>query len=201
MPKIDAPTVAEHREHIQAHLVDATEALMRSGVAVTASAVSAGAGIARNSIYRYVESVDDLRALVIERYLPAWMAAVEAAMDLARTPGDRVTAWVRTNLTEAGAAGHGWLMEAVRSHPTSTLAQTQVGEAHATMRDTLGGAWLELLDGDVERAGIAASLTMGILEGGFRQLNAGSPEHLVIELAQKAAESLVHGLALPVGRA
>jgi len=34
-----------------------------------------------------------------------------------------------------------------------------------------------------------------ILEGGFRQLNAGSSERLVIELAQTAAESLVRGLA------
>jgi hypothetical protein len=42
---------------------------------------------------------------------------------------------------------------------------------------------------------IAASLTMGILEGGFRQLNAGSPDHMVIALAQQAADSLVHGLA------
>lgn len=199
MPRIDAPTMAEHREHVQAHLVDATEALMRSGEPVTAGAVSAEAGMARNSIYRYVDSVDDLRALVIGRYLPAWMTAVEAAMDLAQTPGERVSAWVRTNLAEAGAAGHGWLMEAVRSHPTSSLAQTQVEEAHATMRDTLGGAWLELLRGDAERAVIAASLTMGILEGGFRQLNAGSPDHLVIELAQTAAESLVRGLAPTAG--
>ena len=199
MPRIDAPTVAEHREHVQAHLVEAAEVLMRAGEPVTASAVSAAAGIARNSIYRYVESVDDLRALVIGRYLPAWMTAVEAAMDLAATPGDRVCAWVRTNLTEAGAAGHGWLMEAVRSHPTSNLAQTQVEEAHVTMRETLGGAWLELFQGDAERAAIAASLTMGILEGGFRQLNAGSPESLVIELAQAAAESLVRGLAHAAG--
>jgi AcrR family transcriptional regulator len=199
VPRIDAPTVAEHREHVQAHLVEAAEVLMRAGEPVTASAVSAAAGIARNSIYRYVESVDDLRALVIGRYLPAWMTAVEAAMDLAATPGDRVCAWVRTNLTEAGAAGHGWLMEAVRSHPTSNLAQTQVEEAHATMRETLGGAWVELLDGDAERAAIAASLTMGILEGGFRQLNAGSPERLVIELAETAAESLVRGLAPAAG--
>jgi AcrR family transcriptional regulator len=199
MPRIDAPTVAEHREHVQAHLVEAAEALMRAGEPVTASAVSAVAGIARNSIYRYVDSVDDLRALVIGRYLPAWMTAVEAAMDLAPTPGDRVSAWVRTNLAEAGAAGHGWLMEAVRSHPTSTLAQTQVEEAHATMRDTLRAAWLELLHGDTERAAIAASLTLGILEGGFRRLNAGSPEDLVIELAQTAVESVVRGLAHGAG--
>jgi AcrR family transcriptional regulator len=198
VPRIDAPTLAEHRRHVHADLVAATERIMRSGDLVTASAVSASAGIARNSIYRYVDSVDDLRVLVIDRYLPAWMTAVEQAMAAATTPGERVVAWVGTNLTQAHAAGHGWLMETMRSNPSSALAQEQVEKAHVAMRETLGAAWLELLGGDMQRTVIAASLTMGILEGGFRQLHAGSPDQLVIDLARRAAESLVQGLSADV---
>ena len=71
MPKIDAPTVAEHRARVQQRLVDAAESILRDSPSqpLTAAAVSAQAGIARNSIYRYVDSVDDLRVLVIRRYL------------------------------------------------------------------------------------------------------------------------------------
>ena len=63
MPKIAAPTVAEHREHIRVALIDAAEAILRAGEPLTAGVVSGAAGIARNSIYRYVDSVDDLRGL------------------------------------------------------------------------------------------------------------------------------------------
>ncbi len=54
MPKISAPTVREHRQIVLARLIDAAEGILRTqGVAeLTAGAVTAEAGIARNSIYR-----------------------------------------------------------------------------------------------------------------------------------------------------
>ena len=65
MPKISAPTVKEHRDQVRTRLIDAAENLLRDRGAdgLTAGAVSSAAGIARNSIYRYVDSVDDLRGL------------------------------------------------------------------------------------------------------------------------------------------
>ena len=55
-------------------------------IALTAAAIAKRAGIARNSIYRYVTSVNDLRRLVIERYMPGWMAAVAAATAAVAAP-------------------------------------------------------------------------------------------------------------------
>jgi len=80
MPRIAAKTVKEHRENIETALVDAAEEILRNepGTELTAAAIAKRAGIARNSIYRYVTSVNDLRRLVIERYMPGWMAAVAA---------------------------------------------------------------------------------------------------------------------------
>ena len=103
MPKIEAPTVAEHRAMIRSRLIDAAETIMRErpDSPLTAGAVTAVAGIARNSIYRYVDSVDDLRGLVVERYLPDWLRAVDAAMQAASTPAERVVSWVRVNLEQA----------------------------------------------------------------------------------------------------
>ncbi len=194
MPKIDAPTVAEHRAQVQARLVDAAEEILRSGQPdrLTAGAVSASAGIVRNSIYRYVDSVDDLRAMVVARYLPAWLAAVDEAMAQSEDPATRVVTWVRANLEQAAASGHGWLMEAVRAVPHRS--DESLDQAHTGMRDALTEAWLDLLGQDRDRSALAAAFTLGILEGGFRQLDAGQPVARVLEMGTLAAEGLVHGL-------
>lgn len=193
MPRIEAATVAEHHAQVERRLVDAAEALLRAGRPLTAGEVSAAAGIARNSIYRYVDSVEDLRGMVIARYLPAWVRTVEQALAAASSPGDQVVVWVRTNLTEASAAGHDWLMESMQD-PAASAAIEEVDAAHLVMRDTLTNAWLDLMDGDADRAGVAAALTVGVLQAGFRQLGRGTPVGIVSELAGRAAASLVTGL-------
>lgn len=194
MPRIDAPTVAEHRAQIQARLVDAAEQILRAEPPqqLTAGAVSAAAGIARNSIYRYVESIDDLRALVVARYLPAWVDAVDAAMADAEGPHEKVVAWVRANIAQAAATGHGWLTEAFRSTP---LSEDLIERAHTGLRDSLAQAWTELAEGNRDRAAVAAALTMGITESGFRQLDAGRSAELVLDMCSEAVRSMVVGLS------
>mgnify|MGYP002381844939 CR=1 FL=1 len=196
MPKIDAPSVAEHRAMIRGRLIDAAEAILRSGsgASLTAAAVTSAAGIARNSIYRYVDTVDDLRALVVARYLPAWLDAVGMAMDAADTPADRVVAWVRANLEQAAVAGHGWLMDAARSQAPSASFDYTITQAHTGMRTTLADAWAELLRAHPERVPVAAALTVGIIDAGFRQLDAGQPAELVLQLGTTAAWALVTSL-------
>lgn len=197
MPKIDAPTVAEHRARVRSRLVDAAERILRAGHSqqLTAGAVSAGAGIARNSIYRYVDSVDDLRSMVVERYLPDWLAAVDQALGRAETPAERVVAWVQANLEQAAETGHGWLMEAARALSPLPAVDAAVLQAHTGLRQALIEAWQEVLAGDVERSGIAAALTVGILEAAFRQLDNGAPAELVVQLGVAATRAVVAGLA------
>lgn len=190
MPRIDAPTVAEHHARVKARLVDAAEDLLRAGEPLTAQAVSEAAGIARNSIYRYVDAVADLRGLVIEKYLPPWLDAVVA--DLADTPDPaaRIVRWVSANLVQAASSGHGWLMGII----SASGGAAEVDAAHAGMRDVLDRAWRELLDGDSARSEVASALTAGILEGGFRQLASGYPVDLVVEVASTATEGVVRAM-------
>ena len=196
MPKIDAPTVAEHREMIRTRLIDAAEAILRTSPSspLTAGAVTSAAGIARNSIYRYVDSVEDLRSLVVDRYLPEWLTTIAAAMEIASTPQERVVAWVRTNLEQAAATGHGWLMEAARTQSSNSSIDETVAQAHTGMRDTLTDAWTDLLHDHPERVPIATGLTVGILDAGFRQLDRGQPGELVLQLGATAARALVTSL-------
>ncbi|MGI8457615.1 MAG: TetR/AcrR family transcriptional regulator [Propionibacteriaceae bacterium] len=193
MPKIDAPTVAEHRANVQARLVAAAESILRSGPTrqLTAGEVSKAAGIARNSIYRYVDSVDDLRVMVVDRYLPAWLEAVSAALEAATAPEDRVVAWVEANLQQAAGTGHGWLMEAARALVPSPSIEEAVAQAHTGMRDSLTDAWQRLLGPSPDRVAIAAALTVGILDAGFRQIDADRPTGLVVQMGVDAARALV----------
>lgn len=189
MPRIAAKTVKEHRENIETALVDAAEEILRNepGTELTAAAIAKRAGIARNSIYRYVTSVNDLRRLVIERYMPGWMRAVAAATDGIEDPHEWLAAWLTVNLEQAAASDHGWMRNIVVSaenpggkhaNVTATIdnrnsftrAGVDVNDVHARANSHLSEVWEQLAPG---RAGIYTNLTMAQLGVGFRALEAG----------------------------
>ncbi|GAB48210.1 TetR/AcrR family transcriptional regulator [Mobilicoccus pelagius] len=148
MPRIAAATVREHRENVRTALVDAAESIARSeGVeGLTAGAVTKAAGIARNSIYRYVDSVDDLRGLVLERHLPGWTSAVtEAVEDAGDDPAARILAWADANLVQAADTGHGWLMDLARGITLGTGTRDAVDHAHRDAEDVILVEWRRLL--------------------------------------------------------
>lgn len=197
MPRISAPTVAEHRTMIRGRLLDAAEEILRTGGDLTAGAVSASAGIARNSIYRYVDSVDDLRVQVVTRYLPDWLDAVSGATANAGSPADTVVAWVDANLRQAARSGHGWLMAVARLVPVDAT----VPEAHRRLRSTLAEAWRGLCPADPMTAALATSMTAAIVDAGFRELDSGRPTDAVLTISVAAARALTTALPLAAPRA
>ncbi len=68
MPKIDAPTVAEHRELRRRQVVDnALNLLVTEGsAAVTPAAVARATGLARTSVYQYFPTAAELVAAAVE---------------------------------------------------------------------------------------------------------------------------------------
>ncbi|WP_455131026.1 TetR/AcrR family transcriptional regulator [Propionibacterium acidifaciens] len=161
MPRINAPTVREHHEQVMTSLIDAAEQILREEGpgALTAGAVSSRAGVARNSIYRYVESIDDLRGLVVERYMPGWFDAVQEAMDASEDPHEQLVAWAIANLEQATIAGHGWLMRIGEGRLKPNAART-VGRAHAALYAGLDRLWGRI---NPDRARIASIMTQGLL--------------------------------------
>ena len=187
MPKITAPTVKEHREAVLNKLVDAAEAILRGdgSTQLTAGAVTAQAGIARNSIYRYVDSVDDLRGLVLKRYMPRWQAAVDAELEGVEDPRERVLAWVRANLRQASINGHGWMMQVAQSQrPYRTI---DVGDPQKETQDFL----TERLVALVPEMPIKAELIRAVVEAGFRSLDAGATFEDVSHWAEVAVGALL----------
>lgn len=189
MPKISAPTVKEHRQAVMTRLVDAAEEILRSqGPAeLTAGSVTARAGIARNSIYRYVDTIGDLRGLVLARYLPRWTSAVNARVEPLAEPRERVLEWVRANLDQASANGHGWLMEVARATRLDRGLQMDLENAHQT-QDFLaeGLAALGLVDKPIR-----AELIRAVVDAGFRSLDSGQALADVTHWALIAVEAII----------
>lgn len=82
MPKISAPTVAEHRATQRAALIRAGEAvLLESGLAgVIPGAVCERAGMSRSSFYDYFATKDDLLVAIAIDAIERWDAEIEHAL-------------------------------------------------------------------------------------------------------------------------
>ncbi|BDR54763.1 hypothetical protein KIMH_08740 [Bombiscardovia apis] len=113
MPKIQEPTLSEHRQRLLTQILDAAELILKTqGRAnLTMAAVSERAGIARNSIYRYAQNTDQLCDKVLERRLPTWSRALGQALEGLSDPAQIIAAWSRANLRQTSEHGHGWLMD------------------------------------------------------------------------------------------
>lgn len=196
MPKISAPTVREHHEIVKERLIDATEQILREGGmgALSAGAVAAKAGIARNSIYRYVDSVDDLRLLMIARYVPRWRAAVFAEVDETADPGVRLEQFMVASLKQTGEASHTWLMNLMRTRGKSAgkrsegapkhaqehgAARNEIANIHGLIAGFMQEQWSLIdIEGPERWAGFAGSL----LYSAFQQVERGA------DIAEVAAD-------------
>jgi len=82
VPKISAPTVAEHRAAQRAALVQAaSQILVADGLAaISARTVTERAGLARSSFYDYFPSKDDLLVAIAIDAIGDWDAEVDRAL-------------------------------------------------------------------------------------------------------------------------
>ncbi|MCQ1947059.1 TetR/AcrR family transcriptional regulator [Arthrobacter sp. zg-Y1171] len=107
MPRITAPTVAEHRAAQQRALLDAARTLLaRTGEAPSMAEVAALAGLARPSAYQYYKSRQDLLHALVLDVFPRWTRRVREAMDAEPDPADRILAYVLTNIALVAEGEH-----------------------------------------------------------------------------------------------
>lgn len=189
MPKIDAGSVREHRAQRLTQLVDAAEAILdEEGVeALTAGAVAARAGIARNSIYRYFDSIDDLLELIVTREFPVWIQAVEQAVAAAATPQEQVAAYVRSNLEQAAAGTHGRRATLSRAS-LSPEARQRVGQMHTSLQEALAGAVHDL---GHPQPDLAIAVLQSVVDACIRRIDQGDDPRRVSDFAVDAARRLL----------
>ncbi|MGN6502129.1 MAG: TetR/AcrR family transcriptional regulator [Pseudolysinimonas sp.] len=173
MPKISAPTVAEHRAAQRRALLAAAEAIVaeKGLAAVTPGSVGARAGLARSSFYEYFPSRDDLLAAVAVSAFEQWAAEVEAVTSAVPAGRARLHAYVEATirLTADGKHALATGLQQAELSPTSR-------DAIMALHDTLVTPLVRLL----EEAGAAdvetqAALVQGVIGAGVQLVTHGAP--------------------------
>jgi AcrR family transcriptional regulator len=194
MPKIAAPTVAEHRARQRDLLVSAARDLLLDGgyPALTFSALAARTGLARPTIYTYFGSKDDLVVALCEAEFPLVAAEIERAVERATTPRDQIAAFVRAQLRVAQQRRYR-IVHALASAPLADEARQRIMALH---RELVPSAVPLFVRAGHPRPALAAALLQGLINAAVAALDAGEPPRRVMELTVRA---VLDGLADGVG--
>ncbi|MFD4294773.1 TetR/AcrR family transcriptional regulator [Rhodococcus sp. NPDC058532] len=198
MPRITAPTVAEHRAAQQRALLDAAREVLAEGTPEIPgfAEVAARAGLARSSMYQYFKSRQHLLDALIEDSFPRWSTRVEREMAAAGSADRRVLAYVRVNL-DLVAEGEHAIASAISSIAPSEKVGAAGAEMHARLAAPLVTALAEL---GVPDAAETADLVNAIVHAATRQIEAGSDATGVQSRAAALVEpyvAFIAGRAVP----
>lgn len=166
MPKISAPTVAEHRALQRAALVRAGEEVLEEGglAGFSAGAVAERAGMARSSFYDYFSTKDDLLVAIAIKAIERWGAAIEKALREVPPGPEQLEAFVKATMT----------MTADRKHAIAGLIRdAELSPSHMEDLMTLHEALLKPATDVLEHVGVEASrsrvaLMQGVLDAGMK---------------------------------
>ncbi|MGQ4486179.1 TetR/AcrR family transcriptional regulator [Streptomyces sp. SAS_281] len=191
MPRISAATVAEHHARQRQALVRAARELLEGGdaEAVTFAAVARATGLARNSVYKYFPGRPELLAAVVEDALPRWTDAIDAGMAAARTPRERVAAYVSAQL-ELVRSGEHRIARALAGVRDAQLVRESAGRVHGALLTPLTEALTELGEDDPRRTAV---LLQGIVNAATTAIEAGDDYAAVSERAVRMAVRAVTG--------
>ena len=187
MPKIQAPTVVEHRAAQRAALLDAARDLLSQGPATAAPGladVAQRAGLARSSVYSYFSSREDLLDAVVADTFPRWSHYVRERMSRARTPGAKVLAYVDANVHLVARGDHALAMTLASMARTDALASS-TRQMHDELRTPLVAALREHGSTDPERT---AELVQARVFAGSKLVEEGTGERKARALAHELLE-------------
>ncbi|WP_052460440.1 TetR/AcrR family transcriptional regulator [Microbacterium gorillae] len=187
MPKISAPTVAEHREAQHAALLQAAEEILLTGgvEAVSPAAVTKQAGLARSTFYEYFPSKDDLLVALAREAFEQWADELERDVSAVASGPDRLRAYVRTTLRLTADGRHG-LATTLRGVRLSPKSHDDIAALHAALDDPLQDLLADLVDDPRAHA----PLVHGLLGAAMAQVTAGADP---VATADRAAHLLLSG--------
>jgi AcrR family transcriptional regulator len=185
VPKISAPTVAQHRVLRRSQLIEAAAelALEVGGSAVTMSAVAQRAGISRTAAYEYFGSSTDLLAELVIDELALWAKTLDAIVANESDPEAKVRAWIRGALGYV-ADGRHLLVKALSAVSLPQDRSHEITLAHRRLVDPLVDA-LRLM-GVVDPAA-TAFLVNATVESATRRIERGLSAETEIASAESFA--------------
>lgn len=170
MPKIDAPTVAEHHAKQRASVIAAARhALGTGGIAgVTPGAVAKTTGLARTSIYQYFPSTGALLTVAIEDMFQDAGRRIDAELQGSTDPWQRICAYVSVAL-RAAAGEYGPFHSLPHDDlPPSTRARLR--ELHDKLAAPLTDAVREF---DITSPEMTTALILGCIGSGITMARQG----------------------------
>jgi AcrR family transcriptional regulator len=172
VPRIQAPTVAEHRAARLRALLDAGRAVVsETGRAPTLGAVAARAGMARPSVYEYFSSGDDLLAALTEDITPRWTARLRERMSGAATPAEQVLGYVRANLELVAEGEHATIAALAAAAPGHVTGE-RAAAMHAALLVPLTEALTAL---GADPVPVVAAAIDGMVRATSRTIEEGTP--------------------------
>ena len=193
MPKIQAPTVALHRELRRQQLIDAAMGLaMATGVdSVTVAAVAAKAGLARSSIYEYIASSADLIADLVLEELEYYTRRLAEAISGAADPYLRIELWITESLRYV-ADGRHMLVKSLNTINTPDERKEEIIIGHRRMMAPLMKSLTEIGIADIRSAG---ALLASVTDAASLRIEAGNDAGLEIQNAVTFALAGLRALA------
>lgn len=149
MPRITAPTIAEHVARQETAILDAAADLFaeRGVVGTEMADIAEAVGIARSSLYRYFPDKDHILLAWFERELDP---VIEHCRAIVSGPGDvhrRLRRWLDFQLDFLSAPEHQLAPRVAREvGAVSPEVQSELGAGHARLYRTLSQLVVEVLE-------------------------------------------------------
>jgi AcrR family transcriptional regulator len=172
VPKISAPTVAEHRAARRAALLEAAVDLLaeQPDRVPSLAAVGKRAGLSRPSVYHYFTSAETLLAAVVEEAFPRWESRFDDALAVASTPAERIRIYARENLRLV-ADGELALANTLATIVPENDLSARSARFHQRLLEPVRGALEELAVPEPE---LAADLVNALVLAGCRAVEGGT---------------------------
>ncbi len=181
MPKIQAPTLALHRELRRQQLMSAAMelAIADGAESITVAAVAAKAGLARSSIYEYFASSADLVADLVLEELDYYTRRLSEAVADASDPYLRIELWITESLRYV-ADGRHMLVKSLNTINTPDERKDEIAMGHRRMMAPLQDS---LVGTGISNIRAAAALLASVTDAASVRIDAGNDAELEIQSA------------------
>lgn len=166
MPKISAPTIAEHREARREALLAAAAILMQEGKTFTVAQVAQEVGLSRSAVYEYYDSAADLIADVLVDEMAIWVDEITPSVAAESEPFGRIEAWVRGVLDYVAQGRHA-LLKSAGSVDLPEARRAQVQSMHRELIAPLAEALTDLHVSDVRQM---SAFVWGVLDASITRV-------------------------------
>ena len=193
MPKIQAPSIAEHRERRRHQLIAAAMELAISGgaEAVTVSAVAQRAGLSRSSIYEYFSSSADLIADLVVEELDYYTARLAEAIKGSTDPFEKIALWIAEGLRYVEDGRH-MLVKSLNTVSTPDYRKEEVAMGHRRLISPLRQA---LAETGIKEIASAGAFLQSVTDAASMRIDAGNDAELEIQNAVAFALAGLRALA------